>query len=274
VDIMHDEHDESLFQPSRRALFDDLLFYMRHYTKDFFATHNPGDAALLIKELTLAHYGPLLGFVKHQVHGMRAQGWVLQEKDLFDDRALDVEKAWSRFRITEYMQALKSVMFDLGMPMQQSTPGNIEDLTLRYQYVYADMLYERTEYDRITESIAALAGITGRRQAILEAQRSREQGEKAAVHVRGEATKIRAVTVLATFIATLSLVSQLFSMQGGFAPGGPRHGWYWAYALLAAMAAVLLVLLAEWGIDKSARWNSENLGKSLQAVLRNSRRSV
>jgi hypothetical protein len=260
ADLVSEEHRRGA--PTRRSIFDDTLFYMRIYPDLIFPTRGPDDIALLIKRLMLAHYGPLLGLVKHQVHGMRSLGWSSLGHATFDTEARSVERAWSRFRITEYMQALKEVMHDIRIPLQSSSPhsslareerteqAEIDDLSSRYQYTYAEMLHERTEYDRITTSIAALSGIIGSRQMIAEAQRS-----------HAEAIKIKTLTYIAMVFAPLSLIAAIFSMNPDYLPGGNLFKVYFWVAVPATFVVVALVMSAKYCLALNVSWNPRRLFK-------------
>jgi hypothetical protein len=245
VDLVPEEQRRGV--PHRCSMLDDILFYMRTYPDLMLRTRGPDDIALLVKRLILAHYGPLLGLIKHQVHGMRSLGWSSLGHATFDAEARSVERAWSRFRVTEYMQALKEVMHDTRIPLQPSSPNStpplaeqpepteIGDLTSRYQYTYAEMLHERGEYDRITTSIAALSGIIGSRQMIAEAQRS-----------HAEAIKIKTLTYIAMVFAPLSLIAAIFSMNPDYIPGGSLFKVYFWVAVPATFIVVGLVMTAKY----------------------------
>jgi hypothetical protein len=246
-------------------MFDDLHYYFLKYVDmiGYYSTHT--SASIFVKKIAAAQFGPLSAFVSHQSHGMRARGWALQEDDIFDDEARQVERDWSRFRLTEYLEAVESNMDALAIPFSLADPAHTGDWWAYdgdFQKIHSRFVIVRTEYDRITTSIAALAGIIGRRQTLAEARNVQDE----AIKSREEVMKTKTLTIVAMIFAPLALTSSLFSMTGDYAPGAKYFWVYFAVAIPAAVIVCLIVLLAERGYD-NAQWSMTTFLVYLQGFL-------
>ena len=88
----------------------------------------------------------------------------------------------------------------------------------------------RHDYDRITTSIAALAGIIAGRVGIITG--------RVAV---SEAKAAKSLSYVAMLFAPLAWVAAVYSMPDQFAPGGPLFWKYWATAVPFMLFVWLLI---------------------------------
>ncbi|KAK0624017.1 hypothetical protein B0T14DRAFT_192238 [Immersiella caudata] len=252
--------------PPRTCMFDDLRYYFCKHAQLLDIRDHPSCVTLFPLKLIAGHFVVVHDFVAFQTARMRSTGWNLRRETAEQVRAAqEVETAWSRFRCTEYLEAVTSVLdtLDVARDSHHTHPyfypsptiyrratffdrprsydpqgriGHPETLpdavpplhTSDWKSPINDFIYlhrqfslRREDYDRITTSIAALAGIISGRLGIDEAKTA------------------KALTFVAMCFAPLSWISGVYSMEV-FGPDGEFFWQYWATALPT--------MLAVWGV--------------------------
>ncbi|KAK0647090.1 hypothetical protein B0T16DRAFT_458952 [Cercophora newfieldiana] len=260
--------------PPRLSMFEDLRYYFCRHAKVLENREHPSCATLFPLKLIASHFCVVHDFVAFQTAKMRSTGWNLRRETAEQVRAAqEVETAWSRFRCTEYLEAVTAMLDTLGAATDEHhTPpyfydsfnsiyrrGNFFDGPYRHTptrsrerpaieergravppdaatshyssdwkspindfiFLHRQFTLRREDYDRITTSIAALAGIIAGRLGIDEAKTA------------------KALTFVAMCFAPLSWVSGIYSMEV-FGPDGP---FFWQYWLTA-----LPTMFAVWGV--------------------------
>ncbi|KAK3313644.1 hypothetical protein B0H66DRAFT_357648 [Apodospora peruviana] len=109
----------------RTSLLDDLRYYFTRHSQLLLPDHHhprtrsiePCMTTLFPLKLIASHYCLLHSFVAFQTAMMRSTGWsVKRETPQQDAEAAQVETAWSRFRCSEYLEAIEALMDTLGIP--------------------------------------------------------------------------------------------------------------------------------------------------------------
>ncbi|KAM7203540.1 hypothetical protein V8F33_002160 [Rhypophila sp. PSN 637] len=240
--------------PPRTSLFDDVRYYFARHANSqgsllgqnmvpHFPYVRSSGAALFPLKVIAGHYCLLHAFVSFQTAAMRSTGWMLKEDTTQQlEESKQVEESWSRFRCTEYLECLESLMDTLGIPLYgvgscapvETTPllrrsgTGLTTATLGgsspaprwrsavtpdFTYLHRQFTMRRHDYDRITTSIAALTGIVTGRSAVMEA------------------ISARSLTSVALFFAPLAWITALYSVPEDLGPGGPLFWVYWVTAV-------------------------------------------
>ena len=189
---------------------------------------------------------------------MRTRGWALKRTTKTERDAADmVETDWSRFRCTEYLEDMEANLDALGIRRFDCNVYAKIDCwqawQVEFHWIYQQLIQRRADYDRLTTSMAALAGIIGTRQNLEEAMRALK-----------EAKGMKTLTVIAMAFAPLAWTSGLFNMTDEFIPGGPK---FWVYVIVALSATVIvfvITLLAQRGYNDRAEWSVETFFQSLR----------
>lgn len=183
------------------------------------------------------------------------------------DAARSVEEDWSRFRCSEYLEDMEANLDALGIErLNETHHSRVADWTaweVEFHWIYKQLSLRRADYDRLTTSMAALAGIIGTRQALEETRLQKVE----AVRALREAKSMKTLTVIAMAFAPLAWTSGLFNMSDPFAPGGPKFWVYFAVALPATFVVFLVTLLADRGYDGRAEWSVGTFWRSFQGIL-------
>ncbi|KAM7191301.1 hypothetical protein V8F20_009356 [Naviculisporaceae sp. PSN 640] len=255
----------------RTSLFDDLRYYFTRHSNalgPLIGERTPFKHRSLLSssipvfplKLIASHYSLLHAFVSFQTASMRSAGWTLMDDTAQQmEESKQVEEAWSRFRCSEYLEAIESLMDSLGIPLYESgscalTPIETTPLLRRsgtslstgplgtnfspepswlsavapdFTFLHRQFTMRRLDYDRITTSIAALASIVMGRVAVKEA------------------SSARSLTYVAVLFAPLAWVAAVYSMPDEFAPGRPLFLRYWATALPTTFVVWSLMMIFE-----------------------------
>lgn len=242
---------------------------------------DPTSIALFPKKLVASHYCQLIGFVGHQTASMRSSGWAVQRKTQEEiDAQNQVETNWSKFRCTDYMEALDTVMDQLSIPtyeeqyklrgeqhsphphprgLSRATTGNFDhgagaapwlvaddndwrSSTPDFLFLHREFRLRRADYDRITTSIAALTGIIGGRLGILEARTA------------------KTLTLVAMLFAPPACVASIFSIDGVAGPEGALFWKYWAVAVPLTIGMFMLTYVVRER-HKVVRWYQRSRGQ-------------
>lgn len=253
----------------RTSMFDDLRYYFTRHSNalgSLMGQQLPSNPRVLLSssvpvfplKLVASHYSLLHAFVSFQTASMRSAGWTLVDDTAQQmEESKQVEEAWSRFRCSEYLEALEALMDSIGIPLygsrscappEESTPllrrsgtglsmgpdGTNTSSEPRWlsaiapdvTFLHRQFTMRRHDYDRITTSIGALAGIITGRIAVKEA------------------SSARSLTYVAVLFAPLAWVAAVYSMPEEFAPGRPLFWRYWATALPSTF--VVWSLMMTW----------------------------
>ena len=279
--VLEEQLDD--MSPPRTSMFEDLRYYLCRHGALLDNRDHPSCVTLFPLKLIASHFCVVHDFVAFQTAKMRSTGWNLRRETAEQVRAAqEVETAWSRFRCTEYLQAVTAMLDTLGIARDEHHPppyfydaftttyrrGHFPDrshqhtpdrITLAprdspaaeasssddvidpytssewkspindFIFLHRQFTLRREDYDRITTSIAALAGIISGRLGIDEAKTA------------------KALTFVAMCFAPLSWVSGIYSMEA-FGPDGALFGQYWATALptMFAVWGVFFVWKYKW----------------------------
>jgi hypothetical protein len=211
---------------------------------------------------------PLIAFVSFQISSMRSRGWALKRNTQEErDAAAMVETDWSRFRCSEYLEDMEANLDALGMTRIdekiQDMYGDWKACELDFRWIYDQLTLRRDDYDRLTRSMSALAGIIGARQALEETRLQKEETMRAL----REAKTTKTLTVIAMAFAPMALTSQWFSMRDLFQPGGKAFWVYFAVALPFTLFVFMVAFIADRGYDERAEWSIATFKRSFKKVL-------
>jgi hypothetical protein len=212
--------------PTHKSLFDDLVYYHKTFSNHLPEAPRPIDASIFAKKVVAGHYGTLLAFVTAQVKAMRSRGWTEE-----DGRASsEVEREWSRFRIAEYIEALFETIDALGVP-----GGPVQDsgvygewagaVNADYQKLLTKFEKQRMAYNQITAAMVAFIDMKENRRSL---------------------TFARISFVFGLVLAPLVFLSQFFSMDPEYLPGGPLNKVYWAVSFTCMGVLLLLYRAVDW----------------------------
>jgi len=183
--------------PPRTSRFEDLRYYFCRHAKIIDSRDYPSCVTIFPLKLIASHFCVVHDFVAFQTAKMRSTGWNLRRETAEQVRAAqEVETAWSRFRCTEYLEALAAMLDTLGVGRDDhysppyfydsfngkrgtTTAGHMpishyasdwRSPINDFIFLHRQFTLRREDYDRITTSIAALAGIISGRLGIDEAK--------------------------------------------------------------------------------------------------------
>jgi hypothetical protein len=255
--------------PPRKGMFQDLHYCFTNYAHILKDQQNPRAATVFLRKIVTTHYEPLLAFSLHQTRSMRSRGWALKgDTEEQKIEAAIVESEWSRFRFSEYLETMQENLDALGIARSNRThefrTDDWQASDFDFQWIHQQLIDRRRDYELLTGSMAALAGIIGNRKTVTETSRVSEE----AVLSRREARAMKTFTVLALAFATLSLTSSWFSM-GDHAPGEEGFRIYWVVALPITILVCILALITDHGFTEEPEWS---LGAALKSLRRNSRK--
>lgn len=238
----------------------DLAFYFQHHHALLGDLSTPSAAALFATKVVAANFALLLGFVSHQTASMRSRGWSLRRDTAAEvDESRQVEQQWSRFRCSEYLEALAANLDALGLPREPhpqpppaphaspppAPPWTDGAVAADLQHLYGELTLRRQDYDRITGSIAALVGMREARRSLAATQ---------------------AATRFALVLTPFAWLASVFSMAPTFLPGGDLAWVYWVVSA-AAVAAVFAVYHGIGGlwrplrpVERVRRWTGRGGG--------------
>jgi hypothetical protein len=255
----------------KTSIFDGLRYYFTQHASLLESLSSPSCTTLFPLKIISSQYCVLHAFINFQTATMRSTGWALQRQNHEQQRAADdVELAWSRFRCSDYLEAIESILDSLGIPYSEPpTPTNIynrrRDGPARprraftgasllgladgddgpaavqdwrchasdFLFLHRQFVLRRLDYDRITTSIAALLSIIMGRLGI------------------DEAKTVKTLTYVAMAFAPLSWVASVFSLSENsvYGPTRPQFWQYWATALPATVAVFLVFLSWQVRLD-------------------------
>jgi hypothetical protein len=256
--------------PPRTSFAADLAFYLKTYG-DILDTDGLDALTFYIKKLVAAHYMPLIAFVSFQISSMRSRGWALKRTTQQErDAAVMVETDWSRFRCSEYLEDMEANLDALGIPRVyekvQEMYGDWKACELDLRWIYDQLTLRRDDYDRLTRSMSALAGIIGTRQALEETRLQKEE----AMRTLKEAKSTKTLTVIAMAFAPMALTSQLFSMSSPFEPGGKEFWVYFVVALPLTLLVFIAALVSDRGYDERGEWSIGTFKRSVKRMYERS----
>ena len=254
-------------EPPRTSFAADLAFYLQNYG-DILDTNGLDSLTLYIKKLVAAHYMPLIAFVSFQISSMRSRGWALG-RNTEQERAAAamVESDWSRFRCSEYLEDMEANLDALGVdPKVKGRYNDWKACEMDFKWIHEQLMLRRDDYDRLTTSMSALAGIIGTRQALEETRLQKEESMRAL----REAKSTKTLTVIAMAFAPMAWTSQLFSMTDLFVPGGREFWVYFAVSLPLTLFVFILAIIADRGYNDRAEWSVETFKRSCGRLLKKS----
>jgi len=135
-----------------------------------------------------------------------------------------------------------------------------------FKWIHEQLMLRRDDYDRLTTSMSALAGIIGTRQALEETRLQKEESMRAL----REAKSTKTLTVIAMAFAPMAWTSQLFSMTDLFVPGGRQFWVYFAVSLPLTLFVFILGIIADRGYNDRAEWSVETFKRSCERLLKKS----
>jgi hypothetical protein len=252
--------------PPRVGMYEDLRYCFSNYSHLLQDQRDSGVATIFLKRIITAHYEPLLAFSLHQTRSMRSRGWALKgDTEGQKIEAAIVESEWSRFRFSEYLEAMRENLNALGIPRssieEEIRTNDWKASDFDFQWIHQQLVDRRRDYELLTGSMAALAGIIGNRKTVKETSRVSEE----TVLSRREARAMKTLTVLALAFATLSLISSWFGM-GNHAPGEEGFRVYWVIAIPATTLVCILALITDYGFTEEPEWS---FGRAIESLHRN-----
>jgi hypothetical protein len=254
--------------PPTVGMFQDLHYCFTNYAHFLEDQRNPRAATVFPRKIITAHYEPLLAFSLHQTRSMRSRGWALKgDTEEQKIEAAIVESEWSRFRFSEYLEAMRENLDALGISRSSNKDeirvNDWEASDFDFQWIHQQLVDRRRDYELLTGSMAALAGIIGNRKTVKETSRISEE----TVLSRREARAMKTFTVLALAFATLALTSSWFGM-GDYAPGEEGFRIYWVIAIPITTVVCILALITDYGFTEEPEWS---LGRALELLRGNIR---
>jgi hypothetical protein len=254
--------------PPRLGMFQDLHYCFTNYSHLLQGKQNPQAATLFPRKIVAAHYEPLLAFSLHQTRSMRSRGWALKgdTKEQKIEAGI-VESEWSRFRFSEYLETMRENLDALGISRSSNQTeirtNDWKSSDFEFQWIYQQLVDRRRDYELLTGSMAALAGIIGNRKTIKETCRV----SKETVLSRREARAMKTFTFPALVIATLSLISSWYSM-GNHAPGEKGFRVYLAVAFCVTTFVCMVTLITDYGFTEEPDWSLRRALASIHGNIR------
>ncbi|ORY67573.1 uncharacterized protein BCR38DRAFT_160158 [Pseudomassariella vexata] len=267
-------------RPPHKSLFDDLTYYYRNHAHLLGAIEDPFSTSLFLRKLVASHYSQLVGFVAHQAATMRSSGSMVPGKhgQAINEMQAAIESNWDKFRCAEYIEAMDTVMDQLGIPIygdqhQQSTNAplslhpphadvshtptntfylqptpsppseseNWRSSTPDFLYLHRELRLRLADHDRITVAAAVLTSAIGNRQ-------------------RQKSTKwLKLLTLVVVFFLPFAAVAAIFGVGEQFAPGG-QGGRFWEYWAVAVPVVLIVGLLGIVG------WRLRELTRGMRRV--------
>jgi hypothetical protein len=262
-------------------MFDGLHYYFTKYPSLLESLSSPSFTTLFPLKIIASQYCLLNSFISFQTATMRSTGWALKRETPEEVRASrEVELAWSRFRCSEYLEAIEAILDTLGIPysdppISTNIYNRRHDIPTRFEatqietlpvgqgkssepnwrchatdflVLHRQFVLRRLDYDRITTSIAALMSIITGRLGIAEAQ------------------TVKTLTYVAMIFAPLAWISGIFGMSDNdeYGPGRPQFWKFWEVAIPTTLAVFLLffvwhkeleMMLSSLLMTVEGRWN-------------------
>jgi len=248
----------------KKSMFDGLRYYFTHYPILVESLAKPWYTTLFPLKIIASQYCLLHSFINFQTATMRSTGWALQRRTPQQVKdAREVELSWSRFRCSEYLEAIEAILDRLGIPYSEpplstNMYNRRHDVPTRisrtrtgttsldqgdrpepnwrchatdFLFLHRQFVLRRMDYDRITTSIAALTSIITGRLGIDEAQ------------------TVKTLTYVAMLFAPLAWISGVFGMSDNdmYGPGQPYFWKYWAVAIPLTISVFgLFFVWHEW----------------------------
>ena len=154
-------------------------------------------------------------------------------------------------RLSEYCDDVEGILLGLGYALLDPNnsirivPDDWSDCEKDFQYIRMRLLTLKARAEGLSNSMTAMAGIAGNKQALREAKRS----------VR-EAISVKLLTLVAMVFIPLTFTSALFSMSDKYQPGEERFGIYFAVSAPLVVLVFLFAGLVEFGYDDEGRWST------------------
>jgi len=258
----------------KTSLFDDICFYFRRYSSLLNSPDDPCCTTLFPLKIIASHYSVLHAFVSWQTFSMRSTGWALRrETQKQIEEANQVETAWSRFRCSEYLEALEALLDALGIsyedhpfepnhynrrkpcsqnccrpPTSQASRGiviNAIEIDLSSPTSPTELSCKSAWRSHATDFLYLHRQFRLRRQDYDRITTSIASLTGIIMGRLGvdEARTAKTLTYVAMFFAPLAWVASVYSIptESNLGPGQPLFWKYWATALPVMFAVWILV---------------------------------
>ncbi|RYP48747.1 hypothetical protein DL768_005404 [Monosporascus sp. mg162] len=271
VDFMpHKDQIRSRSGPPRTSPLDDIIFYLRtHPSALDLANHN--SVRIFVEKIVASHYLKLAEFVQSTIDIVQFNLSRQQDLTSFDVSAVEEQwsdvQAWER-RIGEYKDDLEAIMLQLRISFASPNLNQVvdwKDSAADYQFLYLRFKEIGQRANRLNGSIAALAGLTGNRQAFKAQELSLEATERS-IH---EAKSVKALTILGIVFIPLTYTASLFSIPD---PHGPGDELFWVY-FAASFPLIGLIMLGYYTLELGhangrMHWSFRTAVRSVREKLR------
>ena len=241
VDFMpHRDQIKSRSGPPRTSCLNDIIFYLQTHSSALDLT-DPSSPRIFVEKIAASHYLKLAEFLQSTIEVVQFN--LSRQRDLTSFEISAVEEQWSDVqawerRIGEYKDDLEAIMLQLRTPFENPNPNHIEDWrdsTTDYQFLYLRFKEIGQRAQNLNGSTAALASLTGSRQAFKEQELSLEATERS---IR-EAKSVKALTIMGAVFIPLAYTAALLSMSDPYRPGSEL---FWVYFVISFPLIGLIVL--------------------------------
>jgi hypothetical protein len=245
---------EDLSGPSRRSIFDDIIFLWKHASSPddiAMAISDPHSSAVFAKRAIASSWLVYLEFVTGTTSQLETRLWAFESMKYeqpsdADKREIAVLRGllksvnrWRR-RTWWYIDHMRWNLEALRQSMSEKK-GSPEDFAWNGDHTIEDFaaLYQRLQYCK--DKIESLMPVVMGAFSLLEAQQ------------RAMETKhLTFLTTLATIFLPLSFSTSLFSMSGDYSPGERHFGIFWAVSLPLVALVFASVYVVKY--TQSGRW--------------------
>jgi hypothetical protein len=242
---------------------DDIIFYLRTHSSALDLA-DPSSLRIFVEKIAASHYLKLAEFLQSTIE--KVQFNLSRRRDLTSFAISAVEEQWSDVqawerRIGEYKDDLEAIMLQLRIPFENPNLNHMTDWrgsAADFQFLYLRFKEIGQRANSLNGSTAALAGLTGNRQAF----KSMEQSIR-------EAKSAKALTIMGAVFIPLAYTASLFSMSDPYRPGGEL---FWVYFVISFPLIGLIVLgyyTLELGYaDGGMQWSFRAAVRSVKEKLK------
>jgi hypothetical protein len=247
VDFMpHRDQIKSRSGPPRTSCLNDIIFYLHTHSSALDLT-DPTSPRIFVEKIAASHYLKLAEFLQSTIEVVQFN--LSRQRDLTSFEISAVEEQWSDVqalarRIGEYKDDLEAIMLQLRTPFENPKPNHIadwRDSTADYQFLYLRFKEIGQRTQNLNGSTAALASLTGSRQAFKAQELSLEATRRS---IR-EAKSVKALTIMGAVFIPLAYTAALLSMSDPYIPGGER---FWVYFVIL-FPLIGLIALGHYALE-------------------------
>lgn len=217
-----------------------MIFYLRSHTATLDLS-NPNALRIFMEQIVAGNYLKVAEFLQSTIDVVQ---WSLSRRQNLTSFAISAAEeqwsdiqAWGR-RIAEYQDDLEGIMVQLQIQPKTSTPSEMQgwkDCTPDYQFLRLRYKEIGRRTSVLNDSISALAGLVGNRQAF----KAQELSLQAAERANREAKSVKVLTLLGVIFIPLGYVASLFSMSAPYGPGGEK---FWLYFPISGSLLSIIVV--------------------------------